>query len=99
MRIGLIGAGHIGGNCARQAIKGGHEVMLSFAILSGDVDDIEVHPGPGDLAGQVGQHARAVLDINHDHLALSRDREMRNRKRMLRGLGVRDEDVELGSLA
>jgi predicted dinucleotide-binding enzyme len=31
MRIGVIGAGRIGGNCARQAIKGGHEVMLSFA--------------------------------------------------------------------
>jgi len=31
MRIGLIGAGRIGGNCARQAVKGGHEVMLSFA--------------------------------------------------------------------
>jgi predicted dinucleotide-binding enzyme len=31
MRIGVIGAGHIGGNCARQALKGGHEVLLSFA--------------------------------------------------------------------
>src|SRR5207237_87350 len=31
MKIGVIGAGHIGGNCARQAIKAGHEVMLSFA--------------------------------------------------------------------
>ncbi|MGN6167347.1 MAG: NADPH-dependent F420 reductase [Solirubrobacteraceae bacterium] len=31
MRIGVIGAGHIGGNCARQAVRAGHEVMLSFA--------------------------------------------------------------------
>ncbi|MDQ6778158.1 MAG: NAD(P)-binding domain-containing protein [Actinomycetota bacterium] len=31
MKVGLIGAGRIGGNCARQAIKGGHEVMLSFS--------------------------------------------------------------------
>jgi predicted dinucleotide-binding enzyme len=31
MKIGIIGAGHIGGNCARQAVKGGHDVMLSFA--------------------------------------------------------------------
>jgi len=30
MKIGVIGAGRIGGNCARQAVKGGHEVMLSF---------------------------------------------------------------------
>ena len=31
MRIGVIGAGHIGSNCARQAVKAGHEVKLSFA--------------------------------------------------------------------
>jgi 8-hydroxy-5-deazaflavin:NADPH oxidoreductase len=30
MRVGVIGAGNIGGNCARQAVNGGHEVMLSF---------------------------------------------------------------------
>jgi hypothetical protein len=30
MKIGVIGAGHIGGNCARQAVKAGHEVILSF---------------------------------------------------------------------
>ncbi|MDX6605639.1 MAG: 8-hydroxy-5-deazaflavin:NADPH oxidoreductase [Solirubrobacterales bacterium] len=29
MRIGIVGAGHIGGNCARQVAKGGHEVKLS----------------------------------------------------------------------
>jgi predicted dinucleotide-binding enzyme len=28
MRIGIVGAGRIGGNCARQFAKGGHEVML-----------------------------------------------------------------------
>jgi 8-hydroxy-5-deazaflavin:NADPH oxidoreductase len=31
MRIGVIGAGRIGGNCARQLASGGHEVKLSFA--------------------------------------------------------------------
>jgi predicted dinucleotide-binding enzyme len=31
MRIGVIGAGRIGGNCARQAVKAGHDVRLSFA--------------------------------------------------------------------
>jgi len=31
MRIGVIGAGHFGGNCAHQAVKAGDEVMLSFA--------------------------------------------------------------------
>ena len=29
MRIGIVGAGKIGGNCATQFAKGGHEVMLS----------------------------------------------------------------------
>jgi 8-hydroxy-5-deazaflavin:NADPH oxidoreductase len=31
MRVGIVGAGHIGGNCARQFAKGGHEVKLSFS--------------------------------------------------------------------
>ena len=31
MRIGVIGAGRIGGNVARQALKAGHEVLLSFS--------------------------------------------------------------------
>jgi 8-hydroxy-5-deazaflavin:NADPH oxidoreductase len=31
MKIGVIGAGRIGGNCARQAVRGGHQVMLSFS--------------------------------------------------------------------
>jgi predicted dinucleotide-binding enzyme len=29
MKIGIVGAGHIGGNCATQFAKGGHEVKLS----------------------------------------------------------------------
>jgi predicted dinucleotide-binding enzyme len=29
MRIGIVGAGRIGGNCARQFTRGGHEVRLS----------------------------------------------------------------------
>jgi 8-hydroxy-5-deazaflavin:NADPH oxidoreductase len=32
MRIGIIGSGHIGGNCARRfVLSGKHEVMLSFS--------------------------------------------------------------------
>jgi 8-hydroxy-5-deazaflavin:NADPH oxidoreductase len=31
MRVGIVGAGRIGGNCARQFAKGGHEVKLSFS--------------------------------------------------------------------
>lgn len=31
MRIGIIGAGHIGGNIARRLALAGHEVIVSFA--------------------------------------------------------------------
>jgi|SRR5579872_129046 len=48
MRIGVIGAGHIGGNCARQAVKAGHEVKLSFAR---DVAGLE------QLADELGEQA------------------------------------------
>ena len=55
MKIGVIGAGHIGGNCARQALKGGHEVMLSFAR---DPSKLE------QLASELGERASsgAVAD-------------------------------------
>jgi hypothetical protein len=69
------------------------------AISRGDVDEIEVDSSPGDLASQVSQHAGAILDIDDDYFALAGDRDMGNRQRMLRGLGVRDKDVELGPLA
>ena len=69
------------------------------AIAGRNVDKIEVHSGARDLAGQVSQDAGAVLRVDHHHLALAGDREMRNRQRMPRGLGVGDEDVKLGSLA
>jgi predicted dinucleotide-binding enzyme len=48
MRIGVIGAGHIGGNCARQAIKAGHEVLLSFARDAAKLEE---------LAGELGDRA------------------------------------------
>src|SRR6516225_3745064 len=48
MRIGVIGAGRIGGNCARQAVKSGHEVLVSFAR---DPSNLE------RLASELGTHA------------------------------------------
>jgi len=48
MKIGVIGAGRIGGNCARQAVKGGHEIMLSFARDRHKLDS---------LAGELGERA------------------------------------------
>src|SRR5947209_8150128 len=48
MRIGVVGAGRIGGNCAVQFARGGHDVMLSF---SRDPSKLE------DLAGRIGERA------------------------------------------
>jgi 8-hydroxy-5-deazaflavin:NADPH oxidoreductase len=49
LNVGIIGAGHIGGNCARQAVKGGHDVMLSFARNT---------PALDALAAELGDRAR-----------------------------------------
>ena len=48
MRIGIVGAGRIGGNCAKQFAKGGHEVKLSF---SRDPSRLEA------LAEEIGERA------------------------------------------
>src|SRR6478736_4711251 len=62
------------------------------AISRRHVDEIEVDPGLRDLASQVGEDARPVLDV-HDHdLALARDRDVRDRQRMLYRLGMRHEE-------
>jgi predicted dinucleotide-binding enzyme len=55
MRIGIIGAGRIGGNCARQAVKGGHEVMLSFGR-----DRSKREALAAELGGSAGEPADAV---------------------------------------
>jgi predicted dinucleotide-binding enzyme len=51
MKIGVIGAGRIGGNCARQAVKGGHQVMLSFARDSSKLDELAAELGAGASVG------------------------------------------------
>jgi len=51
MRIGVIGSGHIGGNCALQAVKGGHEVMLSFARDPSKLDELAVELGTSASVG------------------------------------------------
>jgi predicted dinucleotide-binding enzyme len=57
MRIGVIGAGRIGGNCARQAVKGGHEVMLSFARDPSRLDELASELG---ASASVGSPSDAV---------------------------------------
>jgi predicted dinucleotide-binding enzyme len=48
MKIGIVGAGRIGGNCAAQFAKGGHEVKLSFARDPGKLEG---------LASEIGERA------------------------------------------
>jgi 8-hydroxy-5-deazaflavin:NADPH oxidoreductase len=57
MRIGVIGSGRIGGNCARQAVKGEHDVMLSFAR---DVSGLEALASELGPRASVGNPAQAV---------------------------------------
>jgi len=55
MRIGIIGAGHIGGNIARQAHRAGHQVMLSFAR-----DPARLAALGAELGASVGSASEAV---------------------------------------
>jgi predicted dinucleotide-binding enzyme len=56
MRIGIVGAGKIGGNCARQFAKGGHEVMLSgrdaskLAPLAAEIGEAASVGSPAEAA-------------------------------------------------
>jgi predicted dinucleotide-binding enzyme len=59
MKIGIIGPGRIGGNVARQAVRAGHEVILSFRR---DVNSLHVLAADlGDLAS-VGTPEQAVAN-------------------------------------
>lgn len=57
MRIGIVGAGRIGGNCATQFAKGGHEVKLSFARDQGRLEALASQIGD---AASVGTPAEAA---------------------------------------
>jgi predicted dinucleotide-binding enzyme len=56
MRIGIVGAGRIGGNCARQFAKGGHEVKLSGR----DPSKLEPLAAEIGAAASVGSPAEAA---------------------------------------
>jgi predicted dinucleotide-binding enzyme len=58
MRIGVIGSGRIGGNCARQAVEGGHEVMLSFSRDQSKLNELASELG--DDRASTGTAADAV---------------------------------------
>lgn len=56
-RIGIVGAGHIGGGIARQLTSAGHEVMLSFSRTPGALERLTAAIG---AAAAVGSPAEAV---------------------------------------
>jgi predicted dinucleotide-binding enzyme len=51
VHIAIVGAGRIGSNCARQFVKGGHEVMLSFSRDRAKLDELAADLGPSASAG------------------------------------------------
>jgi predicted dinucleotide-binding enzyme len=57
MKIGVIGAGRIGGNCARQAVKAGHEVKLSFARDRSKLDQLASELGDRASSGTAAEAA------------------------------------------
>jgi 8-hydroxy-5-deazaflavin:NADPH oxidoreductase len=67
VRIGVIGAGRIGGNCARQAVKAGHEVMLSFsrdpATLEGLASELGAAASTGRPSDAVAFGDMVILSV------------------------------------
>lgn len=55
MRIGIIGAGRIGGNAARLFAQAGHEIVVSFSR-----DPARLQALADDIAGRVGSPREAV---------------------------------------
>src|SRR5947199_630927 len=55
VRIGIIGAGHIGGHVARLAVRAGHEVTVSFAR-----DEAKLRALADELGAEVATPAKAV---------------------------------------
>jgi 8-hydroxy-5-deazaflavin:NADPH oxidoreductase len=51
MKIGVIGAGRIGGNCAHQAVKAGHQVMLSFSRDPSNLERLQSELGASASVG------------------------------------------------
>jgi hypothetical protein len=62
MRIAIVGAGRIGGNCARQARRVGHEVVLTFSRTPERLDALAADLGPGAAVAPPAE-AAAVADL------------------------------------
>ena len=58
MRIGIIGAGRIGGGLAEQLTRSGHEVLLSFSRDTQRLEELAQRLGDGAQVGSVAEAAR-----------------------------------------
>jgi predicted dinucleotide-binding enzyme len=58
VKIGVIGAGRIGGNCAAQAVKGGHDVLVSFARDRSKLEAMASELGPRASVGDPREAAQ-----------------------------------------
>ncbi len=58
MRVGIIGAGRIGGGIARQLAGAGHEVLLSFSRDPQSLEVLAAELGPGASDRQPGRRSR-----------------------------------------
>jgi predicted dinucleotide-binding enzyme len=63
MKVGIVGAGRIGGNAARQAVKGGHEVMLSFSRDPAKLQQLAAELGERASAADSSQAAVEWADV------------------------------------
>jgi hypothetical protein len=75
MKIGVIGAGRIGGNIARQAVKGGHEVQLSFARDASNLEELAAELDPrasvGTPESAVGYGEAVVISVPWDAIPIA----------------------------
>jgi 8-hydroxy-5-deazaflavin:NADPH oxidoreductase len=58
MRIGIIGAGRIGGGLAEQLTRSGHEVLLSFSRDTRRLEELARRLSPAAAVGTVAEAAR-----------------------------------------
>jgi predicted dinucleotide-binding enzyme len=57
MKIGVVGSGNIGGNCARQLARGGHELMLSGSSDPSKYESLATEIGNGATVGTPAEAA------------------------------------------
>ena len=58
MRVGIIGAGRIGGNAGRLLTRAGHEVLFSFSRDRTKLEALAAEAGEGAVAGTPAEAAR-----------------------------------------